>query len=361
MLSEKYKPKSLKEVLSQRDLIFKINDWLNKWRHGEKAFLIYGPCGTGKSLIVNLIAKERNMNLFEINASDNRSASSIKGKLLPASKESSLLKKRLILIDDVDSFSESDRGGIAEIINVIKGSSNPIILIANDAYNPKLRSLRNHCELVRIRKIPVNIIEKKLTEVSIKEKLKFNSDSIRRIALNSDGDIRSAMNDIETLNENAFRDKESNIFEVLNNVFRGKNLKKAWQAIDSSDKDIDEIFWWVEQNVPLEYQNKEMIAQAFEILSKADIFRSQVIKNQNYRFKKYMRDMMASISLIENPQKGFIMYRPPQRLITLGTTKVSRKEAEEFYKSLNLSCSMKKIKEQAPYLKIILGRKFKGY
>jgi replication factor C large subunit len=360
MLSERYKPKNLREVLSQQDLILKINEWLNKWKR-EKALLIYGPSGTGKSLIVNLIAKERNMNLFEINASEKRSASTIKEKLMPASKESSLFKKRLILVDDADSFSEADRGGTAEIINVIKASVNPIILIANDAYNPKLRSLRSHCELLRIRKIPVNVIEKKLREIALKEKLKLSGESIRMIALNSGGDIRSAINDIETSNENTFRDKETNIFEVLNKVFRGKSLSKATQAIDSSDKDMDELFWWIEQNIPLEYQTNELIAQAFEILSKADIFRSRVVKNQNYRFRKYMRDIMASISLIENPQKRFILYRPPQRLITLGATKVSRKDMEEFYRSLNLKCSMKKIKEQASLLKIILREKFKGY
>jgi len=357
---EQYKPKDLKEVLSQKDLILKTNDWLNKWKPG-KALLIYGPSGTGKTLVVNLIAKERNMSLFEINASDNRSASSIKERLLPASKEGSLFKKRLILIDEVDSFSESDRGGIAEVIKVIKESANPIILIANDAYNPKIRSLRGCCELIRIRKIPVNIIEKRLNEIALKEKIKINGESIRKMALNSDGDIRSAINDLKTFNEDAFRDKGKNIFEVLNKIFRGKEFKEALQAIDSSDKDLDEIFWWLEQNVPLEYQSPQLVAKAFEILSKADLFRSKIIKNQNYRFRKYMRDMMASLSLIENSQKRFILYKPPQRLITLGSTKVSRKETNDFYKNLGLSCSLRKIKEQAPFLKMILGRNFKGY
>jgi hypothetical protein len=104
-----------------------------------------------------------------------------------------------------------------------------------------------------------------------------------------------------------------------------------------------------------------LIAAAFNALSKADIFRSKVMKNQNYRFNKYMKEMMASISLIENPQRKFVMYRPPQRFITLGATKVSRKVAEEFYKSLGLCCSLRKIREQAPFLKLILGRKFMGY
>lgn len=360
MLAEKHKPKDLKEVLSQKDLILKTNDWLNKWKPG-KALLIYGPSGTGKTLIVSLIAKERNMMLFEINASDERSASSIKERLLPASKEGSLFKKRLILIDEADSFSEADRGGIAEIIKIIKDSVNPIILIANDAYDQRLRTLRGYCDLIKIRKIPTNIIEKRLNEIVLEERIKINKDSVRRIALNSNGDIRSAINDLKTANENVFRDNEKNIFEVLNNIFRGKNLKSTLQAIDSSDKDLDEIFWWVEQNIPLEYSSPELVAMAFEILSKADIFRSKIIKNQNYRFKKYMRDMIASISLLENPQRRFILYKPPGRLIMLGSTKTSRKDVEEFYKSLGLHCSMRKIKEQSPFLKLILRKEFKGF
>lgn len=358
MLIEKYKPNNLSGVLGQKDLILKLNDWLTKWKPG-KTLLIYGPSGTGKTLIVNLMAKEKNMSLFEINASDDRSASSIKETLLPASKEGSLFKRRLILIDEVDSFGESDRGGIAEIIKIIKDSANPIILIANDAYNPKLRSLRAYCELIRIRRIPVNTIEKKLEEIALNEKIKIDKEATRRIAESADGNIRSAINDLKS-NAETFRDREKNIFEVLHDVFRGKDLKKSLRAIDSSDKDLDEIFWWIEQNIPLEYQDLRLMTDAFEVLSKADLFRSKVMKNQNYRFMRYMRDAMASITLIENPQKRFVLYRPPGRFITLGSTKISRKEVEEFYKSLGLNCSMKKIKEQSPFLKMILGREFKG-
>lgn len=360
MLSEKYKPNNLKEIVGQTDFILKTIDWLKKWKPG-KALLIYGPTGTGKTLVIKLIAKEMKMSLFELNASDDRSASSIKEKLLPAAKEGSLFNKRLILIDEVDSFGQSDRGGITEVIRAIKESVNPIILIASDAYDAKLKSLRGYCELLKVRRTPKNLIEKKLIEISLKEKMKIDSEAIKRIAENADGDMRSAMNDLIFSSESVYRDKEKNIFEVLNIIFRSKDLRKTLQAIDRSGKDLDELFWWIEQNIPLEYQNKELITQALDILSKADVFRSSITRNQNYRFNKYMKDMMASISLLENPQKRFMLYRPPGRFITLGSTKVSRKEAEEFYKSLGLKCSMKKMREQAPFLKIILGKKFMGF
>jgi replication factor C large subunit len=360
MLAEKYKPKDLREIVGQKDLILKIDEWLKKWKPG-KALLIYGPTGTGKSLIINLVAKERNFSLFELNSSDERSASYIKEKILPAAKEGSLFKKRLILIDEVDSFGQADRGGITEIINVIKQSATPIILIASDAYDSKLRTLRNYCELYKVRRIPKNLIEKKLLEIASKEKLKIDAETIKRIASSADGDIRSAINDMVYSTISIERDKEENIFEVLNTVFKGKSFIRALHAIDSSDKDLEELFWWIEQNIPLEYSSPELIAKAFSILSKADVFRSKVIKNQNYRFNKYMKEMMASISLIENPQRKFVLYRPPQRFITLGSTKISRKDTEEFYKSLGLNCSLRKIKDQAPFLKLILGKKFMGY
>lgn len=357
MLIEKYKPRKLDEVIGQKEIISRITIWLNKWESG-KALLLYGPVGIGKTLIPRIIANEMNMSLLEINSSDNRSASSINEVLLPASKEGSLFKRRLILIDDIDSFSGEDRGGIAEIIKIIKESAHPIILTANNAYDPKLRTLRTYCELLRLRRISSNIIEKKLNEIAFKEKLKIDKEAIRRIALNSDGDIRSAINDLEVSSKDSIREREKDIFEVLKMIFQGENLREILKTIEQSDKDIDEIFWWVEQNVCSEYKNPGDIAKSFDLLSKADLFRGRIISKQNYRFKKYMKDMIAGLSLL-NKEKKFILYKPPDRLILLGSTKSSRKDAEELYKTLGLHCSQRKIKEQLPYLKIILGNKLR--
>ena len=351
MLVDKYKPQNLEEIISQKSTINHILEWLEKWKPG-KALMLEGPPGVGKNLIVELIAKERGLKLLEINASDKRDAASIK-KLIPATKDSSLFGGRLVLIDEADNLTARDRGGSVEMIDIIKESVYPVILIAQNPYDKKLRTLRSYCEILKFRKVPKNIIEKYLLDIARKEEMDFDPDVIREIAENSDGDVRSAINDLETRSM-GYRERDKNVFETMQAIFKG-NIKDALNTMSLSDKNLDEIFWWVEQNITNEYTSIEDIATAFEFLSKADMFRGRIYKFQNFRFKKYMRDMIAAISTLES-KKRFTMYKPPDRFIILGRTKKKREEADEFYGELanQLHCSKRKVREQMPYLSMIL-------
>jgi len=48
-------------------------------------------------------------------------------------------------MDEVDGMSSGDRGGVAELIALIKKTQVPIICICNDASSPKIRSLFQYC------------------------------------------------------------------------------------------------------------------------------------------------------------------------------------------------------------------------
>lgn len=55
-------------------------------------------------------------------------------------------------MDEVDGMSAGDRGGIAELIKLLKTTHVPIICICNDRSSPKIRSLANHCLDLHIRR-----------------------------------------------------------------------------------------------------------------------------------------------------------------------------------------------------------------
>lgn len=48
-------------------------------------------------------------------------------------------QKQLVVMDEVDGMGGSDRGGIQELISLIKKSKVPIIAICNDRQHQKIR------------------------------------------------------------------------------------------------------------------------------------------------------------------------------------------------------------------------------
>lgn len=341
-----------------------------------KALLFYGMPGVGKTALIHAYAAEKNFEFIEMNASDFRSATQIQEVLGQSMKQLSLFKKsKIFLIDEIDGIAgREDLGGVGAIIKIIRESRFPVVLTSNNPWNPKLRALRQYCQLVQFRKISVWDIEKRLKEICEKEKIKIDGEVLRQLAKISEGDLRSAINDLETVGQGkkdisvtdletlGYRERETNIFEVLRNIFKTQTAISAKLAINSADKDPDEIFWWIENNITNEYENPEEIAKAFDYLSKADMFRQRVRSRQNWRFKGYMIDLMTAgvSSSKKQTYKKFTRYQYPKNIILLGRTKEMRLAAGNVLTKLsgNFHCSKRKVKEEfLPYLRIMLKDK----
>lgn len=50
--------------------------------------------------------------------------------------------KACLIMDEVDGMSAGDRGGVSELIDMIKKSRTPIICICNDSFSQKLKTLK---------------------------------------------------------------------------------------------------------------------------------------------------------------------------------------------------------------------------
>jgi replication factor C large subunit len=118
----------------------------------------------------------------------------------------------------------------------------------------------------------------------------------------------------------------------------------------------------VENNLHREFADPDSLAKAFDILSRADLFRQRVSEQQNWRFKLYMIDTLAGISLAGEPSASFTQYRPPERFAMLYRLKRKGAEMSSLFGKLvpYTHSSVKVIKNHyLPYLKIILSGKKK--
>src|SRR3989338_6682919 len=343
MLLNKYKPKSLNEIIGQNSAISKLRKAVNE----KKPALIYGVPGIGKSSSVYALAKDLGYEIMEVNASDYRNKEQIDEKVGGSAKQASLFSKgKIILIDEIDGLNNKDRGAITEIVSILKETEHSVVIIGNDVLDSKFKDLRKVCELIQFEKLDTLNVLKILKNILVKENTTSEGLDLRELAVNSNGDARSAINDLELLMINndkiSSRDKKETIANALKNIFKTKNQNEILKGIELRDEDLDEVFLWLEENIPYEYKN-EILRDAYDYLSKADVFRGRIKRWQYWRFLVYENALMnlgVAFSK-DNINNKFVTYRRNLRILKIwinNRREDKRKElSEKLPKELHMS------------------------
>jgi replication factor C large subunit len=337
--TEKYRPIYFIDIRGQELAVEKIREFLRKFRKGEKAIILYGPAGTGKTALAYVIANETKSEIFELNASDLRNSGKLREILKPATEQQPLTKKsKIILVDEVDGISEADRGGLSELVRLIESSSHPMIITANDIWNKKFSELRKKAELVQLKEIDYKTTKDFMIEILRQEQKLIENDVLTNIAINGRGDLRAAINDLQIaaslpdpsqilIDE---RNKEMDIFSALRMIFKGKPTNTHLKIFDSINKPLDEIMLWIEENIPAEYSGEEL-AKAYDALSKVDIFKRRIYRQQYWRFLVYENAFLSyGIASSKTSEKtGFTSYKKPTRIlkIWLNNKRIEKKKS----------------------------------
>jgi replication factor C large subunit len=366
--TEKHRPKSFEQIKGQDEAVARIKNFIKNFDSAKKnAVLLYGPSGVGKTTIAYVAAKETNSEIFELNASDFRNKEKLQEILKPAIEQKSLTKKgKIILVDEVDGILDVDKGGVAELIGLIDISSYPVILTANDVWSKKLNPLRKKTELVQLKEIDYKTIKEVIFDILRKENLFLDNEILTKLAIKAKGDLRAAINDLQALSkvEDYFeiefdeRNKEIDIFNSLKQIFKGKPTNELLTIFDSVNMNLDEIILWVEENIPAEYRGEEL-QKAYDRLSKVDVFKGRIYKQQYWRFLIYENILLSyGISASKSSEKrpGFTSYKKPTRIlkIWLNNQKTARKKSIAQKYARRVHVGEKRAMKEFPIIKQII-------
>lgn len=366
--SEKHRPKSVSEIKGQETAIEKIQAFLRTFP-AKKSVILHGTPGTGKTSLAYAIAADRDAEILELNASDLRNKDKISSIIGPATQQKSLFKKhKIILVDEVDGVSATrDYGGLGELLALVEKSAFPLIITANDIWQKKFNLLRNKSVVVELKEVDYKVIRDILRRVCEEENCALSEDLLTSIAIRAKGDMRAALNDLQILSKSegevkdldiGERNKEQTIFSALQHVFKNARIdEKMIGVFDEVNMPVDEIFLWLEENIPEEYKGEEL-ARAFDALSKADVFRGRIRRQRHWRFMVYEYFFLGPgiASAKPNNRTGWTSYKKPSRIlkIWMNNQRTAKKKSicEKYSKHTHIS--IKTAMKDFMLLKIIL-------
>ena len=360
--ADRYRPKSVSELIISTSSLEKISQWLDQWKEGvplKKSLVLYGPPGVGKTSAALAIAHDLGYPLVEMNASDQRNRDSMKSIALMAALYQDIFanfgtegQKKIILIDEADSIFEGrssetggDSGGLSELLKVIQRTKNPIILTMNNYYEFRRKSVgkiildnstaiefvpyrrRNDTDYKNF-KLKLN---RKIYEILQTENVKMDQRFVTEIIEKNGSDIRSILNDIESLRDGSgssgvsMRDSQTSIYNVMQDTFRSGDYSKIMRDMYDKDFQAEDYLMWIDKNLPLECVNDMDLMESFDLISLADIFIGRVMKKQHYAFKGYAEELAAGVSFtIKDKNRHYVKYEFPSYIMQMSRLRERR-------------------------------------
>ena len=372
--TERHRPTSESHLEGNETQRQKIRKWLDDWKNGvpkNKAILLVGPPGVGKTTVARAIAHDMGWSVIELNASDARNAASIRKAATKGATHRSLFfnpeendKKTLILIDEVDhlsgglrSVSESrindaikvnldsndsvqlkgDTGGKAELLKLLAETKQPVILACNEIMglwgkSSNWRSTRDRFQrlvtTINFDRASKDALRNIARRVLKSENVEYDTPAVEALVTNNPGDLRALVRDLQVICasaknsidesivqeyvESSERDVSVEVFPGLAKLYKSKKSEDAIKLGISIDKSPSELLNWIHWNNPSIFTNKNAIDRGNKALCQSSKMLMAMYENTAHRSWYWSSQISGLAASVVNqqdlPEKLFPSY-----------------------------------------------------
>ncbi len=213
-----------------------------------------------------------------------------------------------IVYTNLKELESNERAGIRSCLKQLLGGGDWW------SWDSKLSPLKEVCHLFRFEKPSVSEIVTHLERICKAEGVSASRQALETIASKSGGDVRAAVNSLQSLAlehkrlpdsfELDERDERKNLSDALRIIFKTKDFSIAKAAINKLHVEPRELGNWLGHNMPREY-SKGDLASGFDQLSKADLFAGRIFRRQDWKLMKYQLELMAGVAMAKEAKSSF--------------------------------------------------------
>ncbi len=234
---EKYRPKTLDEVVGQDEIVKRLKGYVEK--KNIPHMLFSGPPGTGKTataiaLTRDLFGETWRDNFIEMNASDERGIDVVRTKIKEFARTAPIggAPFKIIFLDEADALTADAQAALRRTMEMFSRSCR--FILSCNYVSRIIEPIQSRCAVFRFKAVPKEAMRKRLLEICHKEGVKITEDGIEAILYVSGGDFRKAINALQgaaAIGEIVDRDKifqitataqPQEIAEILETALNGK-------------------------------------------------------------------------------------------------------------------------------------------
>jgi DNA polymerase III subunit gamma/tau len=220
VIARKYRPQRFEDVIGQEHVTQTLAHAIEQKRIAH-AYIFCGPRGTGKTTIARIFAKAlnvtggpkadfdvndlkaqeiaegRSLDVFEIDGASNNGVEQVRElretcKYAPASS-----KFKIYIIDEVHMLSTAAFNALLKTLE--EPPEHVKFMFATTDPEKVLPTILSRCQRFDLRRIPVSLIAKHLTDIAKKEKVKIEPAALHAIARGAEGAMRDAESTLDQL------------------------------------------------------------------------------------------------------------------------------------------------------------------
>lgn len=201
MWSEKYRPKKLKEVVDQKEIIKGISNLIKS--PDIPHMLFAGPAGVGKTttalcIAMELLGEEWRKNTLELNASDERGIKMVRERVkefaasIKLADDKEFGKPKIIILDEADEMTSEAQTALRRIIED-SARTTRFIIICN-YLSQIIEPIQSRCVVFRFRRLPKEDVIDHLKMICEQQKVKYDEKALAQIYEATGGDLRHSIN-----------------------------------------------------------------------------------------------------------------------------------------------------------------------